>query len=395
MVDCAKVFLVEFRLYLFLRCEMKIEVVQTKQQEALFIDFPKKLYHKDPEWVCPLDKDIIEIFSITHNVAFKQGKAMRWIVFNEQQQVVGRIAAFYSDFHQKNAGSKTGGIGFFECIENKKIAFLLFDTAKNWLLEQNCVAIDGPINFGEKDKFWGLMVKGFKNPSYQENYNFPYYENFFLEYGFQLHTEQTTSEIKYADFNRERFEKLSARVFQNANYHYAHFKLNQLEKFAADFIHIYNLAWANRPDFVPMTKERIESTLHSLKPILLEEAIWFVYANNEPAGFYVNVIDVNQIFKHVNGKLDWMGKLKFVWYKYFGNINRLRGIVFGVIPAYQNLGLETGLIMKFYEAIQKRPQFVSAELAWIGDFNPKMHALFRALGAQTTKVHHTYSLQIK
>jgi hypothetical protein len=209
-----------------------------------------------------------------------------------------------------------------------------------------------------------------------------------------LQTEQTTSEIKYADFNRERFEKLAARVFQNSNYEYAHFKLNQLEKFAADFIHIYNLAWAKRPDFVPMTKERIETTLRSLKPILLEEAIWFVYANNEPAGFYVNVIDVNQIFKHVNGKLDWIGKLKFFWYNYFGNINRLRGIVFGVIPAYQNLGLETGLIMKFYEAIQKKPQFVSAELAWIGDFNPKMHALFKALGAQTTKVHHTYTLQI-
>jgi hypothetical protein len=391
---CAKVFLVEFRIYHFLRCEMKIETVHTNLQNTLFLDLPRKLYAKEPEWVCPLDNDINEIFSIEHNSAFQNGNAIRWILLDEQEQIIGRIAAFYSDFHQTNQQNKTGGIGFFECIENEKAAFLLFDTAKDWLKKQGCSAIDGPINFGEKDKFWGLMVKGFKNPSYQENFNFPYYEKFFLAYGFKLHTEQTTSEIRYSDFNRERFEKLATRVFQNSNYHYAHFKISELEKFASDFIHIYNLAWANRPDFVPMTKNRIETTLRSLKPILMEEAIWFVYANDEPAGFYVNVIDVNQIFKHVNGKLNWIGKLKFIWYKYFGTINRLRGIVFGVIPAYQNLGLETGLIMKFYEAIQKKPQFVSAELAWIGDFNPKMHALFKALGAQTTKVHHTYKIEI-
>ncbi len=373
---------------------MKIEAVHTNHQKALFLDFARTLYAKDLEWVCPLDNDINDIFNSEKNIAFQHGDAMRWLLINEQGQVIGRIAAFYSEFHQRNNNQKTGGIGFFECIELQAAAFLLFDTAKQWLKTQGCNAVDGPINFGEKDKFWGLMVSGFKNPSYQENYNFHYYEKYFLDYGFQLHTEQTTSEIRYADFNKERFEKLASRVFQNNNYKYAHFKLSQLEKFAADFIHIYNLAWANRPDFVPMTKERIETTLRSLKPIMLEEAIWFVYANNEPAGFYVNVIDVNQIFKHVKGKLDWIGKLKFLWYKYFGNINRLRGIVFGVIPAYQNLGLETGLIIKFYEAIQQKPQFVSAELAWIGDFNPKMHALFKALGAQTTKVHHTYTLQI-
>jgi len=36
----------------------------------------------------------------------------------------------------------------------------------------------------------------------------------------------------------------------------------------------------------------------------------------------------------------------------------------------------------------------SSELAWIGDFNPKMHSLFDALGAKTTKIHYTYQLKV-
>jgi hypothetical protein len=139
-----------------------------------------------------------------------------------------------------------------------------------------------------------------------------------------------------------------------------------------------------------MTMERVKTVLKSLRPILLEEIIWFAYANNEPAGFYINVIDVNQIFKHMKGKMELWAKVKFLWYKKFGRIDRCRGIVFGVIPKYQNLGLETGMIMKFYDAVLAFPNLRASELAWIGDFNPKMHSLFEALGARTTKIHYTY-----
>jgi hypothetical protein len=88
--------------------------------------------------------------------------------------------------------------------------------------------------------------------------------------------------------------------------------------------------------------------------------------------------------------MDLWAKLKFLWYKKFARIDRARGIVFGVIPQYQNHGLETGMIMKFHETVLKYPNLRASELSWIGDFNPKMHSLFSALGATTTKIHYTY-----
>jgi hypothetical protein len=281
-------------------------------------------------------------------------------------------------------------MGFFECINNKEAAFLLFDTCKNWLRSKGMESMDGPINFGEKDRFWGLMVKGFSNPSYLENYNPPYYQELFEAYGFQKIVEQSTSEILLEDFNHERFSRIASRVINNPAYRFEHYKDKELERFAHDFMTIYNQAWSNRPDFSPMTMDRIILTPKALRPILREDLIWFVYANNEPAGFYINTIEVNQIFKHLNGKLDLLGKLKFLWYKNFGRINRARGIVFGVIPKYQNLGLETGMIMKMYDSLMKDRQIRASELAWIGDFNPKMHSLFHSLGAKTSKVHFTY-----
>jgi hypothetical protein len=106
-------------------------------------------------------------------------------------------------------------------------------------------------------------------------------------------------------------------------------------------------------------------------------------------------MDVNQIFKELNGKFNWWAKLKFVYYKTFGQVNRIRGEVFGVIPEYQEKGIETGMIMSLYNSITNKYSHINtSELGWIGDFNPKMHGLFEKLGAYTTKVHRTYKFKI-
>ena len=73
------------------------------------------------------------------------------------------------------------------------------------------------------------------------------------------------------------------------------------------------------------------------------------------------------------------GKLKFLWFKNTVKINKIRGIIFGVVPEYQSKGVYSILIIKMFEVMKKDPNLVSTELAWIGDFNPKMHALFKSL----------------
>lgn len=370
---------------------MKIVEVTTSKHRADFLKLPHVLYKHDTEWVAPLNQDLEEVFDPNQNGQFATGEAKRWLLFDDKQHIIGRVAAFFSKKYISQTGEPQGGIGFFECIDNQQAANVLFDTCKNWLAEKGMKAMDGPINFGEKDRFWGLMVQGFKNPSYLENYNPPYYKTLFETYGFKKLYEQSTSEITLQDFNYERFSKIASRVLNNPAYEFKHYLDSEMEKFAADFVSIWNQAWASRPDFTPMTMDRVRTTLKALRPILREDLIWFAYANGEPAGFYINTIEVNQIFKHLRGKMNLWAKLKFLWYRKFGTINRARGIVFGVVPQYQNLGLETGMIMKFHDAVIQYDDLKASELAWIGDFNPKMHSLFQALGAKTTKVHYTYT----
>lgn len=366
---------------------MHIQEVNTKQLQYQFVQCASNFYLNDVNYIPHLKQDIVPIFNPQKNTLLKEGKINAWLLLNDSNIIIGRIAAFYDANQLK---SKIGGVGFFESIDNIEAAKLLFETAEKWLENQGFIGVDGPINFGERDKYWGLLTTENAIPSYQENYNPKYYQNLFESNSYQLLFQQLTSEISVDTFNIDRFRNMANRVFQNQTLSFEHFKIKELNRFANDFVKIYNQAWQHRPDFTPITLDRILTTLNSLKPILIEEGIWFAYGNNQPAGFFVAIPEVNQLFKHVNGNLNWLGKIKFLFYRHFGRLDKMRGIVFGIIPSYQNQGLETGLIMKFYEAMLKAKRFKTCELAWIGDFNPKMKSLIQSLGANTSKIHYTY-----
>ena len=140
---------------------MNIIPVHTKKEEKAFLDFPRKLYRNDPNYVVQFDREIRSAFDRKINPYFKHGDAVRWIAVNEQNETVGRIAAFYDTDKDEADYVRSGGCGYFESINDQQAAFLLFDAAKEWLLQNGYEAMTGPINFGENDTNWGCLVQGF------------------------------------------------------------------------------------------------------------------------------------------------------------------------------------------------------------------------------------------
>ncbi len=128
-----------------------------------FLDLPKRLYRGNRNWVCPLDDDIEDVFDATKNKKLDGGEAVRWIAREKAGgRVVGRIAAFYNRDDAALEEQPTGGIGFFEAEDDQDLANLLFDAAREWLAAHGMEAMDGPINFGSRDAWWGLLVDGFE-----------------------------------------------------------------------------------------------------------------------------------------------------------------------------------------------------------------------------------------
>lgn len=368
---------------------MEILEVKNKHLAREFITLPKKIYKNDPIWICPLDNDIEAVFDPRLNIFFSHGICSRFIL-KDNDQTIGRIAVFIN--HEKNVKNPlpTGGIGFFECINDKNAAFRLFDKAKDWLKENGMLAMDGPINFGENDKYWGLLVEGFKPPSIHMNYNPPYYIHFFESYGFQKQYDQLTNYLDITVPFTDRFTKIADWVLKKPGYSFEYLHTKRFDKYANDLLEIYNDAWRDFENFTPLEIETLRESFRQMKPILEEKIIWFAYYNNEPIAFIVCMPDVNQLIKHLNGKIDLWGKLKFFYYSKTISIDRIRVIIMGCKKKYQNKGIESALIRSLQLEVMPRNTIKGVELAWVGDFNQKMMAIHEATGAVRDKVHRTY-----
>lgn len=369
---------------------MNIIEVNSKKDKKDFIQIACSIYKNEKNWIRPLDKDINSVFDPKTNKAFRKGDVKRWILKNNNE-TIGRIAAFYSSKNDKEK-LRVGGCGFFECIDDEEAAKMLFDKAKNWLEKNGYNSMDGPINFGERDKWWGCLVEGFDiDPNYLQNYGKAYYQKLFENYGFQLLFRQLTFLKKVRTPLSEKLSLKAERALRDPNYNFKTLEKRNIQKYIRDFTKIYNDAWSKYPGVSKLELSQAKLLFAQLKPILDEKILWFAYHNNDPVGFFISIPEMNQIFKHVNGKLDLFGKLKtFYHLKIKNSCKKMVGLVFGIVPKHQGKGVDGALIMASRETIQEKLAYEDLELNWIPDFNKSMIRVAEQVQVKLGKIHHTY-----
>ena len=371
---------------------MQLIEVNDKKTANQFLKVNVLLNKHNSNYIRPLDNEVKAVFDPAKNRLFKYGEAVRWILKDEKGKLIGRIAAFTNSKY-KNYGTdfEVGGIGYFDCIDNQEAANLLFNTARQWLMNKGMEAMDGPINFGDRDKNWGLMVEGFDDePVYGMSFNPAYYQSLFEHYGFKNFYNQYFYKMLIRDPLPERFLERYEKFSSKPEYVAKHVEMKNLEKYAGDFATIYNAAWAQHGEAKEVTKEQIMALFNTMKPIMDEKVIWFTYYKKEPIAMFINIPDVNQYFKHLNGKMGILEKLKLLFLKKTGACRKLTGLAFGVVPKFQALGVDSFMIYASAQLIQPLGKYESYEMGWSGDWNPKMLNIYRNLNAKQSRRMVTY-----
>ena len=367
---------------------MKAVKVVTRDQVKEFLDFPAMLLGSDPNYIRPLDHEIEAVFDPKKSKYFRSGECERFLFQDSHNKTVGKVAVFINKKYKQK--QPTGGFGFFDCIDDQKSADFIFNFCKSWLEEKGMQAMDGPINFGERDKFWGLLIEGFSEPLYGMNYNPPYYQRLFENYGFQIYFNQLCFGRKIHDAVAENFLAMHARISKNKSISAQRMKRGNLEKYAADFTEVYNRAWAQHGEGKEISKAQTLKMFQTLKPVINEHISWFVYENDRPIAVWMNIPDLNQWFKYLNGKLGIWQKIMFLLLKKFKKNKKMIGLVFGIVPEWQRKGIDGYMIWEGTQHFRRTTDFEDYEMQWIGDFNPKMIKIAESLETTVTRKLATY-----
>lgn len=371
--------------------------VVSRGDEKVWLHVDRPIYEGYENWVCPLDNDILAVFDPQKNKKFQHGEAIRWYVEDsESGKAVGRIAAFYDKNGSDDYEQPTGGCGFFESIDDQQVANMMFDACKQWLESKGMEAMDGPINFGSRDAWWGLLVEGYDyQPLYTNPYHPPYYKALFENYGFQNYFNQNTYLWRvYEDDLSEIAKSKAERVAATDGYRIEDIRNTDLNVAAENLRTIYNKAWALFTGVNPMTEQEAQKLVATLKPIIDPNIIFFAYHNDQPISFFVMVPDLNCIIGRFKGKFGILQKLRLMWeLKVKKSAHRIFGIIFAVTPEYQGRGIESYMMNTILNTYIRsdRNHYKTVELAWVGDFNPVMNKMIKTyVCANQHKMHTTY-----
>ena len=368
---------------------MQIIEVKDKSTVAAFHKVAHLIYKGDPNWIPSLEVLADSAFDPSKIAFFKNGDGTRWILNDAAGRTIGRIGAFINGSKCNTFRQPTGGVGYFECVNDQKAAFLLFDTARTWLAARGMEAMDGPVNFGENLINWGLLVKGFMPQGFGMPYNKPYYLALFEAYGFKVYFEQYTYHIRRENPFPERFWRIAEWVAQKPHFRFEHVRFKNMEKHLSEFTHIYEEAWASHDNHQEVDPDDIRGMMKVAKLIADEEFIWFAYHDEEPVLFFGMIPDWNQLLAKMGGKLNAWSLLKFFWYQKRRTITRSRILIMGVVPRFQGSGLESAVFWHLDKIMKRKPWYKEVELSWVGDFNPKMVAMYMSVGGVHTKTHYT------
>lgn len=347
-----------------------IKKVESKSDLNTFIKCQWNFYKNDPYWVPPLIMERKTLLNKEKNPFFQDASADYFIAY-KNNQIAGRIAAIKNDTHLKLHKDNSGFWGFFESIDDQQTANALFDTAKKWLKEKGLTRMLGPANPSSNDE-WGMLLEGFDDsPRLLMTYNPKYYltlcENYGMTkakdlYAYKLENHKVMSSEKMKrvqQIARDRF-KLKITQLDMKNFQ------KELEKVKI----VYNKAWAPNWGFVPMTGAQIDAMAKDLKSLAEPSLILFGEIDNQLVGFSLVMLDYNQVFKNMNGRLLPFNFLKLFTQK--KNITWARIITLGIVPEHQKKGLDA----VFYWEIVNRAHALGIDLgeaSWILEDNEMMN----------------------
>ncbi len=370
-----------------------------------FVRFPWRLYQDDPNWVPPLNMDLLgnRILGVkgllTPEHPYHLHSETTYFLAQEKGEVTGRIAATINHRHNEFHREKVGFFGFFEVVENYETARRLLDSARKWIRDKGMELMRGPANFSSNET-WGLLIENFSDfPFLETTYNKRYYQNFLEQYGLKkakdiiaqkiavkpaFHNQQRSRRLqRIASVIKEK-KKISLRYLRLKNFHEETELMNQ----------IYNKAWEKNWGFVPMDREEFLHAAENLKIVADPGLIIFAFVENEPVAFIGTVPDVNMMIKReksIWGNSDWVRVFRIFMRR--KKVKRIRLMLLGIVNEYRKTGIDSLLYTESFSSAY-RQGYEECEVSWLLEDNVLVIRAGESMGGKNYKKWRLFDIPV-
>jgi GNAT superfamily N-acetyltransferase len=377
-----------------------IEPVQTRRGVEDFIRFPFKLYGGDSNWAPPLLSEQRKFLDPKHNPFFDHADVALWLA-RRDGQVVGTISSHIDHLHNELHNEKIGMFGLFETVNDYAVAEALLSTARDWVCERGMVALRGPLSFSQNHEC-GLLIDGFDGPPMvMMTYNPRYYIGFYERFGLAKAMDLYAYVADLAQFGRDpsklppKLIRVTEKVKKRAGITMRSVNMKVYDEEIQRAKLVYNRAWEKNWGFVPMTDAEFDKLAADLKQVLDPDLAVIAELDGEPIGVSVAIPDINQVLRHLDGRLFPIGWIKGLWHA--RKITGARLMILGVVEEHRGRGIEALLMFETLKAAIVNG-YQSIEMSWILENNDMMNRIVinvgQPYGAYIYRTYRVYQMPV-
>jgi GNAT superfamily N-acetyltransferase len=369
---------------------IEVRPVEGRRELSRFIKLPFRL-HRDTPWVPPLIYERRQFLDRSKNPYFEHAEADYFIAWRDGEPV-GRITAQIDRRWDEYQGGNDAQFGFIEAEDDPEVFAALLEAAESWARDRGRDRLLGPMDFTTNDEV-GLLIEGHEHhPMILEPWHPPYYRGRLEALGFGKKIDLliwwlSLGELKQGDRFADAIHEVADKVESEHGITVRNMRKRDLEAEMERFMEVYNAAWERNWGFVPITAEEARFHARNLKQVMDERWGFIAERDGEVLGAAFTLPDINQVVKHLNGRLLPFGWLRFLVGK--RKIDRVRVFALGVKPEYQHTGIAARFYVRHIETAAETDT-PAGDQGWILETNEPMNRAMEGMGGEVVKRYRLY-----
>lgn len=360
-----------------------IKQVETKKEQREFVRFPLDLYKGNKYYVPMMYGGEFDIFKPDYPfnkicdtvcfLAYRDGK------------VVGRLHGIIQNDANKKWNRKQARFTRFDSIDDESVSKALFESFEKWAAEHGMEEMIGPLGFSDFERE-GLLIDGFETlQTYEEQYNYPYYQKLIEAYGFDKDVDWLEYKLFASEETEDKLFALSEKLMKRFSLtsHQAGSTRELIDKYIYKLLHIIEEAYSPLYGTVPLNQETIEYYIKDFKTLVRPQDVITLHDKDD------NVVAAGMMFPSISdavrlsrGHITPAFLYRFLRAKKHPKVLDL-GLI-GVTPEYESKGIVAILIGILIDRLRNKG-VEHLETNLILEDNVKMHNLLKHFNKQYSK----------
>ena len=331
---------------------VEIREVKTKKDIKNFIELPLNMYKGNPYFVPPLYSSEKVIFKKKN--PYTSSSDSSFFLAYKDGKLVGRIQGII----QKDANLKwnRSRVRFtrFDSINDQEVADALFNAVEKWGKEKGMNEICGPLGYNDLERE-GLLIEGFdKLATFEEQYNFDYYEKLVENHGFKTEVEWLEHEIRMPKDTSEieKMRRISDHVMKKYNLTFIQTKSVRefIRKYRKQFFALYEDTYSELYGTSPIRKEVEDDVLTGFKLLLnSNNVIGIQNEKGEMIAYGLHLPSIAKAVQPSGGRLTPAGIVRILRARKHCDV--LDFALIGVRKDYRNCGVPAMLLVKGFDVL--------------------------------------------